>query len=252
MTWASRKQFRYLLGFAALLLLFVGMPLFFHFYNPPSCSDGVQNGLEEGIDCGGGCPVVCSFRAADPIVHWSRLFEVVPGLYTVVAFVENTNVSFETDGVPYTFKLRDSNNVLVYERKGNAYFPARFNVPVFETGIRTGERMPARVDFELLRTPVWSSSAEWESGVSVLSQSLSNEDVAPRLSATLRNTTLVPVDNLPVVAVLFNAEGNALHASRTVIDTIPGSGEKTIIFTWPQPFTAPIARIEITPIPTLR
>jgi hypothetical protein len=25
----------------------------------PSCSDGVQNGEEEGIDCGGGCPTVC-------------------------------------------------------------------------------------------------------------------------------------------------------------------------------------------------
>jgi len=252
MTWASQKQFRYLLGFIVLAVLFVGVPAFLYFYNPPSCADGVQNGLEEGIDCGGDCPVVCSFRAADPIVHWSRLFAVAPGLYTVVALVENPNISFATDNVPYTFKLRDSDNVLVYERKGTGFFPARSIVPIFETGIRTGERAPARVDFELLRTPVWTESDEWESGVSITSRVLENETEAPRLTATIKNDTLVAITALPVVAVLFDAEGNALQASRTVIDTLPGSAEKTIVFTWPTPFSAPVARIEITPIPTVR
>ncbi len=28
-------------------------------YAPPSCSDGVQNGLEGGVDCGGACPNAC-------------------------------------------------------------------------------------------------------------------------------------------------------------------------------------------------
>ncbi len=252
MTWASQKQLRYLLGFVALIILFVGVPAFFYFYDPPTCTDGIQNGAEEGIDCGGGCPIICSFRAADPIVHWSRLFEVAPGLYTVVALVENPNLSFETDDVPFTFKLRDSNNILVYERKGTAYLPARSIVPVFETGIRTGERAPARVDFEFLRAPVWAESAEWESGVSVTSRVLENEVDAPRLTATIRNDTLSMITELPVVAVLFDAEGNALQASRTVIDSIPESSEKTIVFTWPKPFAAPVARIEISPIPALR
>ncbi len=250
MTWASRRQFLYLLGFAALLVLFVGLPAFFFFYNPPSCEDGIQNGLEEGVDCGGGCPVVCSFKVADPLVHWSRLFQIAPGLYTVVALVENTNISFETENLAYTFRLRDSDNLLVYERKGVMVLPPRTTVPVFETGIQTGVRVPARVDFEFLKVPVWEEGSEWKSGVSVVSRELTDTETQPRLSVVVRNTTLETITNLPFVAVLFDVEGNALHASRTVVTSIPGGEDRTLVFTWPQSFGKTVSRIEVTPVPT--
>lgn len=251
MSWTSRRQALYLFAFAGLLALFVGVPVFFYLYNPPSCTDGVQNGTEEGVDCGGGCPIICSFEAADPIVSWSRSFEVVPGLYSVVALVENPNFGFETDAVPYAFRLRDSQGVLVYEHKGSAYFPARSLVPVFGTGLRTGERVPARVEFEFLREPVWTEASEWKSGIGIVSRSLSNEDTSPRVTAVLRNTTLSDITNIPVVALLYDAQGNAVHASRTVVDVLAASSDRTIVFTWLAPFSRPVARIDIVPVPTL-
>ncbi len=251
MSWNSRRQGLYLFGFLAILIVVVGIPAFFYFYKAPTCSDGVQNGTEEGVDCGGGCPIICSFKAVEPQVHWSRLFQVVPGLYTVVASVENQNLSYETDNLPYTFKLRDKDGVLVYEQKGKTYLPSRYALPIFATGIRTGERIPTRVDFEFLGEPVWTETTfAWDSGVDVVRRVLENEDTAPRLSATLRNTTLQDIHAMPFVAVLFDSEGNALQASRTVVDVLPASSDVDVIFTWPSAFSRPVATIDIVAIPT--
>lgn len=251
MSFASQRRSTYLFGFIVLLIACVGVPAFLYFYNPPTCTDGVQNGTEEGIDCGGTCPVVCSFKAVDPIIHWSRVFQVIPGLYTVVAFVENPNLAYETDNLPYTFKLRDAAGVLVYEQKGSLYLPSRYEMPIFATGLRTGERVPTRVDFEFLDAPVWTEAeAEWKSGVEVVERRLINEDTLPRLTAVIRNTTLFDITNMPFVAMLYDSDENAVHASRTVVDRIPASGEVEIVFTWPEPFTRSVAQIDIVAVPT--
>ena len=251
MSFASQRRSSYLFGFILLLLIVVGIPAYLYFYTPPTCTDGLQNGMEEGIDCGGDCPIICSFKAVDPTIHWSRVFQVVPGLYTVVAFVENPNIAYETDNLLYTFKLRDTSGVLVYEQKGNLYLPSRYNLPVFATGIRTGERIPARVDFEFLQPPVWTEAeTEWKSGIEIVERRLMNEDTVPRLVATIRNTTLYDITDMPLVATLYDSDENAVHASRTVVDILPASGEMEIVFTWPEPFARPVAQIDIVAVPT--
>ncbi len=251
MSWTSRRQGLYFLGFIIILIVVVGIPAFFYFYKAPTCSDGIQNGKEEGIDCGGGCSVICSFKAVAPQIHWSRLFQVVPGLYTVVASVENQNLSYETDNLSYAFKLRDKDGVLVYEQKGQAYLPSRYVLPVFATGIRTGERIPTRVDFEFLGEPVWTeTTSAWDSGVDVVRRVLENEETAPRLSATLRNTTLKDIIGMPFVAILFDSDGNALQASRTIVELLPASSDVNVVFTWPAVFPRPVAQIDIVAIPT--
>ncbi len=251
MSWASQKRGRYLFGFALLLIVVVGIPGFFYFYTPPTCTDGIQNGTEEAVDCGGNCPVICSFKAVDPIVHWQRVFQVVPGLYTVVAFVENPNLAYETDNFPYVFRLRDTAGVLVYEQKGRLYVPSRYTLPVFATSIRTGERVPVRADFEFLQPPVWTEAeTDWKSGVEVIERRLTNEDTTPRLVATIRNTTLFDITDMPFVAMLFDSDENAIHASRTIVDVLPASESMEIVFTWPEPFARPVAQIDILAVPT--
>ena len=76
-----------------MAILVVGFIAYRVLYEAPTCSDGVQNGDEEGVDCGGACDRVCSFQAVDPIVLWERFFEVGPGVYNTVALIENPNVN---------------------------------------------------------------------------------------------------------------------------------------------------------------
>lgn len=248
MTWASRRQGWYLLGTVVALGVLIGVPLFFYFYEEPTCRDGIQNGMEEGIDCGGPCSLVCDFQAVAPIVHWSQEFMIVPGVYSVVAFVENANDVFQSEKVPYVFRLYDSKNVLVAERFGSADIPPHTILPVFETGIQTGERIPARVAFSFEEDVEWVRSSFEIPDIDVVSRRFDTESSAPRLLVTLRNNTLDSFLRVPVVVVLYDASDNAIHASRTVVSNIGGTSDVDIVFTWPQQFTSSVARIEVTPL----
>lgn len=247
MSWSSRRRSLYLLGILIVLVLLVGVPLFFFFYEAPTCTDGKQNGDEQEVDCGGTCPIVCSFSAADPIVRWSRLFEVIPGVYSVVARIENPNPSLAAQEVPYSFKLRAADNVLVYEQKGTVYLSPQSVIPLFETGLQTGSRIPTRVEFTL-GEPVWINEVATDPDVSVREQRIEGAETRPTLTAMLRNEGTDAIGRFAAVAILYDIDGNAVHASRTVVPGIPALSDASLIFTWPQPFTVDIARIEIIPV----
>ncbi|MEK7579454.1 MAG: hypothetical protein AAB460_02925 [Patescibacteria group bacterium] len=247
MSWASKRQTKYFFLFLLALVVLVGIPTFLITHDPATCTDGIQNGPEEGIDCGGSCPIVCSFSAAEPNVAWSRLFQIIPGAYTAVAFVENPNGALAAYDVPYVFRLRDVNNILVAERKGRAYLPASGRVPIFETGIPTGNRIATRAEFEL-GAPVWVHESPPPYEIESQNEKLTTESTSPRLSVDIINEGLREVRDLPIVALLFDAEGNALHASRTVIPRLSGSSETTIVFTWPEPFPRPVVTISVVPV----
>ena len=245
MSWASRRQFTYTSIFLLLLIVFVGIPAFFAWYEAPTCIDGIKNGSEQGIDCGGSCPKICAFQAIDPIVLWSRFFEIDTAVYSLVALIENPNQNVSASNVPYRFKLRDQNNILITEEVGSLFIPPKRTIPIFVTGIRAGERIPRRVEFEFLEDPVWVRTTPQEIPIAILNRSLTGADVSPRLQARLKNTSLTTLTDVEVVALLFDIEGNALHTSRTVIDTLQGDAETSIIFTWPQPFDSEVARIDL-------
>ncbi len=248
MSWSSRRRSLYFLIFFIAVAAIAGGILYSFFYEAPTCTDGIQNGMEEGVDCGGGCPIICSFSAAEPIVHFSRLFEIIPGVYTVVALVENPNPSVAAYDLPYTFKLRGTDSILVKEEKGVMYLPAKGVVPVFVTGVETGSRVPTRVEFAL-GAPTWTTETPNTFDLSINDIDLSREDTAPRLTARLTNHSLNMIPTLPLVAILYDADENALHASRTILKNVAGEGTADLVFTWPEVFERKVGNIEIIPVP---
>lgn len=58
--WALWRRIQYTIGLF-LSLSVVGVLIYFiNFYVPPNCFDGLLNGEESGIDCGGGCVQICA------------------------------------------------------------------------------------------------------------------------------------------------------------------------------------------------
>lgn len=241
--WALRRQLLYLAGAGIFLVVLVGIPVFFSFYRAPSCDDGNQNQGEEGIDCGGPCVLLCKAVVVSPIVHWQRPFEVSDGVWSVVAYVENSNVNSTALHASYRFKLYDENNLLVSERVGETRIPPRSNIAIFESGIETGTRRPARAIFEFLEPLSWARTEESDPQVPVVDQVFAG-GVSPRLSANLLNPELSPVENVEVVAVLFDSVGNAFAASRTEVERVGPHEKVPLVFTWPRAFRDEPARLE--------
>jgi len=236
MPWAIKRQLLYLGGVLLFLIVVVGVPLFIVFYEGPNCFDGSQNGEELGVDCGGECQRLCPFQADDPTVLFSRSFEVKPGLYNAVAYIENPNIGAGVAEVGYVFTLFDRDNLLVAERRGSTFLSPNRTTPVFEAAIATGQRTPARTFFEFTGELEWFRAEDRNSQLVVRDRVLSNPETEPRVDATLENTSVEEFRDIDVVAVVFGSDGNAINASKTFVELLPRQATQELVFTWPLPF----------------
>jgi len=236
MSWASERRFSYAFGAAAFLLLLVGGIFFILYYDPATCTDGRQNGEEAGVDCGGACVRLCEFEVAPLKVLWSRSFEVSPGRYNAVAYVENPNRHAGVREIKYIFRVVDQANTIIVEREGTTFITPNGISPVFESDIRTGDALPARTFFEFLEEPEWYRAQGIGQALSVASTRLLDTGTRPRIDATLVNNSLGEYKDIEVVGVVFAADGNAVAASRTVVNLLSKNASTPIVFTWPRPF----------------
>jgi len=250
MSWASQRQFAYGAVVIMAIIVALAIPIYLYLNKTPTCTDGKQNGIEEGVDCGGSCDKLCSFQVNTPIIHWSRSFKIVDGVYDVVAFIENPNFKAGIERVIYKFKLYDENNVLVAEKLGKTFIGPNEQFAVFESNIRTGERVPKRTFFEFESDIQWLRSEISDTdtpNIFARDKNISDLETRPRLKALLVNDAFFEVQNIEVTAILYDINNNAIAVSSTIVDSIPKNSKRNVTFTWNEPFTAFPTKIEILP-----
>ncbi|MEY2640671.1 MAG: hypothetical protein RL150_64 [Candidatus Parcubacteria bacterium] len=248
MSWGTRRRNGIITTFGLLVLIIVGTYVFTVFYEPANCFDGKQNGGEAGIDCGGSCELMCRHQIIEPVVHWQRLFEVAPGIYNVLAYVENPNPEAGVDEVGYTFGIYDADNVLLQERRGTMKLPPKAIVPVIENTLSAGTLRAARVSFSFTTDMVWKRRESEPAHLVIADEELLDVATAPRIEAQLQNTNIAPIRNVRVLAILYDRSDNALTTSSTLADIVPAGSSVPIFFTWPRPFSDTVARIELIPL----
>lgn len=251
MTWSGKRQFVYLAS--VLLVIFGG--LFVLIYPrlsvPPTCVDKKQNGLESGIDCGGSCDRLCLSDTRGLTVVWARSFEVVPGVYHSVAYIENQNTDAGVKSVPYQFKLYDEKNIVITSREGVATIAPNGHTVIFEEALETGgNRIPKLTRFEFTQQPVfWKTSIFYkEAKVVEIDKGLDSLDSVPKAYATLRNESFIDIGQFPVVAVVYDQFDNAIGASRTIVDGLSKQSETKVYFSWPVPFDKTVQTLEVVPL----
>ncbi|MCA9351415.1 hypothetical protein KC929_01385 [Patescibacteria group bacterium] len=250
-TWSAKRKRRILIivGLVLLLLVFL-VALRVQNSKQPTCFDGLQNGQETGIDCGGACAKVCVEEVNNMVVWWERPFKVAPGVYNVVAYVENQNLYSGIEELAYEFRLYDENNILVAEPvRGTTFLEANKRSAIFASGINTGDSDAYTVFFHTNAIQDWRRvPQEYSYNLFQISEpTLTNQTTSPKLSAKVRNESFINFEDVPVVAILYNNEGNAIAASRTYIDDLPQGVEVQVFYSWPEPFGDSVSRIEIIP-----
>jgi len=250
MGWATKKRAIYLTGILIVLAIIVSIPVYFQLTKVPNCFDGKQNGSETGIDLGGSCDALNPFDLSNMLIHWSRPFKVVSGVYDSVAYVENPNFKSGIPEIIYKFKLYDENNILIVEKYGKTFVGPNEQFAIFEGGLKTGDRIPKRVFFEFAPDVDWQKIELPERDIpqlSVRNQEVTNLDIRPRLNATIVNNASFSVKDIDVVAILYGADDNAIAVSATTIEKIEQYGTKDISFTWQEPFSVTPVRIDVIP-----
>lgn len=243
MTWAARRKALYITVAGLFVAVIGGSIAYGVLSKEPTCEDGVQNGEERGVDCGGACALICREDTREPVVLWARSFAVAPGLYTAAAYIHNGNPGAKAPSARYVFKLFDEKNILIAERRGEVTIAAQETVPVIETNIATGNRIPIRTFFEFAGDISWERE-ERVLKLRVVDERLSEEE--KRFEARVLNDARDAVGNLIVPVVLFDEDGNAHAASKSILESIAGGGSDRIVFTWPS-VLASTTRTEVIP-----
>lgn len=222
-----------------MILILAGLSywIFWQFwYKAPTCFDNIKNGDETGLDCGGSCALVCSSGVIQPIVRWDpRMFEVLPGMWSVLVYVENPNINVDATYVPYSFTIYDENNKVLEERKGATILPKNKTVGIFEGGI-VMKAKPKRAVFELGTNIVWNKNELPPPDITVTNGPLLKLDSAPRIEANVKNNGTDELKNIELVATIFDGSDNAIAASRTFVESLKKNENANIFFTWPKPF----------------
>lgn len=235
-TWRTTRQIEYVIGFLLCIGVFIVVPILYFTNDAPTCVDGIQNQNELGIDCGGVCVRACEFEVAEPQVRWQRIFKIRDRQYHAVAYIENSNLKYKAENVPYILKIYDASQNVIAERKGRVNIPEGTKVAVFEPHFIL-ETEPARVTFEFQEKIVWKKTKGKAETITAVNPILTNADTIPRVDAQIINSNLAAEKNIEVVALVYDGKKNAVGVSSTEIKELKGKEVKNIFFTWPEPFT---------------
>lgn len=250
MSWAAQRRFLILLIVGAVVTAFITILGVVTFYEAPSCSDGIQNQGEGGIDCSGPCPYACTADVQAPAVLFTKAINSGTGRTDVVALVENKNGTVAAKNVPYRISAYGSGQVLLQEVTGTIDLPPSTVVPVFAAGVTTGKQPVVNVFLTIEReVPRWyqfDSTSRTVPQVSGTKPAGTLE--SPRIQATLTNPSPFPLSNIPVVVLVRDTNKEVVAASRTLVQTIAPQSSATAVFTWNTPFSAIPASIDVIPI----
>lgn len=242
--WAFWRRMQYGSGLLCILLVCAGAAYLKFGYKAPSCTDGIWNAEERGIDCGGSCQKICLADIVSPEVLWAESFQITEGQYNAVAYIENRNKSVGTPELRYQMKLYDDAGLIV-ERIGTTVLPPDSVYPIFEGKILTGDRIPTRTVFEYEEGSTWLTGTVGREQFEVKRRELVGVDQKPRLIAELYNTSRETAEDIEIVATIFDSRGTPLTTARTIVESLDGMKTSEVFFTWPFPIAKTLRSCEV-------
>ncbi len=247
-SWSQRRKSVYALIVFIIVVGAIGIPGFYLFYQSPTCTDGVMNGNEQGVDCGGSCERLCQTSFLQPSLAWTRFEQVAPGLYNLAAYIVNPNIDAEALSVPYHIALYDNRGVLIIDTAGHVTLPPHRNTIAFMGAVNVGKRIPSKALFEFTAPPDWHKKTDALSAIAVGDKKYAEDSLGSSLTVILKNTSVYPIINVGVYAVLYDKDNNALGFSKTFVDEIPAKGSSLAPFTWPVNRKGEVISIEVLPV----
>ena len=251
MSWAARRRFFILLLIGLVAGAFALAVGFATFYRAPSCSDGIQNQGEAGVDCGGPCPYLCTALEQPPtVVYTTVLPGAGSGRVDVIASIENKNPTAAAKAVPYQLRLYGADHSLLQQTTGTVDLPPSATVPVFVPNLPVGAQTATQAFLTIASSaPQWYALASDPRLMPAISNTtLGGTTGAPTVTATLTNPSTAALSNIPLDVLVTNVQGNVIAASHTVVPDIPAGSSASAVFTWNQAFSSSPSAIQVVPV----
>ena len=258
--WSQQRKLYIILTIVVIGAFGISTMLFSIFYNPPSCDDGIQNGLEEGVDCGGSCLDFCTEPPKQLRDLWRRAFPITDGVYAAVAYIENQNETLYAPEAQFEIELYNTANTLIGRVSQITPIMPNGITPIFVPHIVVDQQEVASTSFRFIKEPTLKKQPyTYGFEIKDIYKDI-GENKAPYVRATTINTGEKAVQEVDFVIILYDEDGTAIAASRTFEKEVQPQEERIIQFSWIHPLTPrkgqcpggqckkQVERIEIIPI----
>ena len=250
MSWAAGRRLIILLIVGAIAVAFLTVVLISALYKTPSCTDGVQNQNEAGVDCGGPCAYLCTALEQAPTVLFTKVLQNNDGRTDIIASVENKNVNAAAKNVPYRIVLYGEEQSSLGELTGTIDLPPRTTMLVYLPGVAAGNQKIVSAFLDIAASaPQWFVLTVDSRVVPMVANTTqSGTSETPRIEAVLTNPSTSALSNVQVIVLVHDVRKTVIAASKTIVPTIPAQGQAVATFTWNNAFPSVPASIEVVPI----
>jgi len=222
------RRFKQILygGFYVAVLLLVVVPFYNTFLKPgPSCSDGVQNQNEEGVDCGGVCRNICLPADLQPIslAERPRIFLPLPERLSVLIRFRNPNPD-HGGSFSYEISLKDSlGNVLGVTTQDEFLFPSQIKYVLLPNFTFDSVSSVTQANIEVLDTSWVPQTFVTQPKIVLRNETTIEELGGVRVRGTVVNEDIREAETVEIVALIANQWGGTLGVSATVLENLePG------------------------------
>jgi len=228
------KKLIYGAGYAALLLALVFVIFRGVIIPTPTCTDGVKNQNEEGIDCGGSC-TACAIVNLDPIRAGTVQVFSAGGSSVLLGTLVNPNDAYGSSIVRYEFVVLGWDGREMERVSGSAYLGPGEQRQVYAAGLRTESVNVGRAVLEVTQ-PNWEAMpASGGSGVTLLSGALTLiAESSISVEGSIRNQSPLSASGIEIIAILKDTLGRELFASETITENLGGLESRSFRILFPR------------------
>jgi len=252
----KRKVKRILIAFSFLFILFI---LFFIIYiikkPQPTCSDGIKNQLEEGVDCGGSCaPCEEKIVVEDIQVKNIEWVDTAIGNFDTVVTIKNPNNRLGASTIKYRLKYLDQNNKVVKETRwlDDFILPEQEKYLLIQE-IEVPENFTKiKVDFGDI---IWKkfTAQQQKPRLEVIMTEFTNsfqQDLSGfyRVVGTLVNESAIDLESIKIKVVLRDNQGSLLSTNSQVINSVRSKEKRDFNIPFPSDYNMDrVEKVEIKP-----
>ncbi len=219
-----------------LILGGIGYGIYAGLATKATCTDGIQNGKEEGVDCGTiACGKACEPAIMPINITSSQFFKVSPGDYDFVAQLSNPNVFYGASRLEYSLgSISGSSYILPGQTKWLVL--TALKIPNEVNGIQL-----------VIKNAQWEKLDMPNNTVSFV---LRRNDYHPvqkgtELDTVLYNDSNFDFDKIDVAVILFDDTGSVVGVNNTNIRTFVSKSERGFSVVWPFVLPRPAVRQDV-------
>src|SRR3989344_5002591 len=211
----------------------------------PTCTDGIMNGEEEGIDCGlSVCGKYCELELDPPQVISTKLIEAGENDYDFVAEIKNPHQQFGASEVEYELTLFNGDDSELDKEEGVFYILPDQTKYLILTHITT-EKNVQKIDFKI-KSATWQKIESLEGmNLIVKAQKYINLSGGTALDANILNDSDFDFEMVDIDVVMYNSHGDIVAVNRSDLRTFLARTERAFRGIWPFKINGQIDNIEV-------